>query len=308
MNIKYLQTFIKVCELESFTAAAEVLGLTQPGISKQIQKLEGVMGVALLERDANSVRFTEAGRQIYLLGKELLALWDKMNGVAHDRAGALSGRLRIGASTIPATHLLPPVLSRLHARHPMIELSVTVRDSRDIVELIHQGVLDVGMVGMEPVHAELWRQVCGHDRLLLIGPPESGRNAGDQDAAAPFPSSWDGIPLILRESGSGTRAAALQALQREGVGAARLTQLAEVDDSGAIIALVRAGLGFAIVSELAVRGEVSTGAVAAIRQLDVLRPFYLTCSPEARERPLVQAFFHAADSSTTTAVSEHGKI
>ena len=308
MNIKYLQTFIKVCELESFTAAADVLGMTQPGISKQIQKLEAVIGVALLERDANSVRFTEAGRQIYLLGKELVALWDKMNAVARERTGALSGRLRIGASTIPATHLLPPVLSLLHTRHPMIELSVTVRDSRDIVELIHQGAVDVGMVGMEPTHGELWRQVCGHDRLLLIGPPRSGRDPADRDAPAPSPLSWDGIPLILRESGSGTRAAALQALQREGIGAARLTQLAEVDDSGAIIAFVRAGLGFAIVSELAVREDVTAGDVSAIRQLDVLRPFYLTCSLEARERPLVQAFFDAVDGSPTVDVPEHGKI
>ncbi len=294
MNLKYLQTFITVCELESFTAAAAALGLTQPGISKQIQKLEQTLGVTLLERDANSVRFTDAGRRIYLLGKQMLATWQEMDDIRHTRAGALSGRLRIGASTIPASHLLPSVLATLHERHPLIELSVTVRDSEEIVEMIHHGALDVGMVGMEPPHGDLWRAVCGYDQLVLIGPPAVAKDESKTDW------SWEKVPLILRESGSGTRAAALHALREQGVGSTRLTLLGEVDDTNAIVALVKNGVGFAIVSELAVRDDIASHTVSPIKQLEVKRSFYLACKMDALERPLVKAFLAAA--------SKRGKI
>lgn len=65
LDIKVLETFIKVCDLGSYTAAAEAMGISQPGVSKQIGRLQANLGVTLLRREENGIKLTEIGREVY---------------------------------------------------------------------------------------------------------------------------------------------------------------------------------------------------------------------------------------------------
>ena len=284
MNLRYLETFLKVCELGSFTAVADLLCITQPGVSRQIQRLEQSLGVTLLERDPANVRLTAAGRQVYEAGKDMLARWEALSRSVAAARGALAGRLRIGASTVPAAHLLPPVLRAFHDAHPFVELSIGVHDSRSVIEGIRHGQFDVGVAGADPAAADLWRAEWGSDHLVVVAPADGPPPAPAAGAEGPP------LPLILREPGSGTRAASERAFADLGMAPERMRPVAEVNDTAAILALVRMGLGCAAVSHLAASEHVRAGHLRIVREILPRRPFYLVCREDRRERDLARAF------------------
>lgn len=106
MNLKRLQTFVHILERRCFSEAASIMNLTQSGISRQMKTLEEEVGVQLLNRK-NVVEMTPAGRLVYKRAKVLLDEWEQLMKECKAMKTELNGVLKIGASTIPGTHLLP---------------------------------------------------------------------------------------------------------------------------------------------------------------------------------------------------------
>jgi LysR family transcriptional regulator, low CO2-responsive transcriptional regulator len=283
MDMRYLETFIKVCELGSYTAAADAMNISQPGVSKQIGRLQAGLGVTLLRREDNGIKLTEAGREVYLNGKNILSIWNKLSDACHSVSNQLSGLLRIGASTIPAKHLLPGILMNVHSTYPHVELSVNVADSQQILDSLYRGSIDIAYVGTKPEHPEADYIPMTADKLVVISnrPDWSDRDLAD-------------CPFILRETGSGTRTAFEQAISAMGLLPDKVKCAAEVSDTGLIIQLVEVGMGLAVVSSLDAESLIEQGRIKVVQQLPAERKFYLVFMRDSSCRALIEAFVQLA--------------
>lgn len=279
MEIKYLNTFLKVCEFKSYTLAARKLGLTQPGVSKQMQRMESELGVALFDRGDHGLALTEAGRHLYQTARLFVSEWESLKNRVLPSEGPLQGTLRIGASSIPAKHFLPRILPAFHQGYPAVRVDVHCHDSEQVLEMLQQDGIDAALLGRKPESSEILSVRIAADRLVVVAGPDPCD-----------PESWSQCPLIWREPGSGTRLAAEEALRDAGISPQGISYTFMVNDTSLILRMVRAGLGVALVSNLDAYEAVLSGGVQIVREFGARRDFYLAYPRKGQFSPLVQAF------------------
>ncbi|GAB7386914.1 selenium metabolism-associated LysR family transcriptional regulator [Bacillaceae bacterium] len=285
MNLKRLQTFIQVVDRRSFSEVAEILDLTQSGVSRQIKTLEEEVGIQLLNRNSSFVELTPAGRLVYKKAKLLLAQWDELLQECQALKNVLNGILKIGASTIPATYLLPKIVKSFHEKHPKVEFCIVTDDSGEILTKLENQQIDAAIVGRSPDPARFQSQIIAEDRLVLIG--------NDPECCISSLEEIKKYPLILRERGSGTREAMEQALQRYGIALDDLRYVAEVGSTEAVLAMVEAGVGLSFVSYWALR-ETGRKNISVLYELPTERRFYLAMLTARLSHPVIRAFAEEA--------------
>lgn len=283
MDIKYLDTFLKVCELKSFTLTAERLGLTQPGVSKQIQRMEAELNTTLFCREDHELALTEAGRRLYQTARLLVSEWALLQNRLHQFDGPIQGALRIGASSIPTRHFLPRILPAFHNDCPAVQVAVHSHDSEQVLELLQKGDVDVAILGSKPESSEIESVRIAADRLVIVANP-----------AYCSDSEWHSCPFILRESGSGTRRAAEEALRDMGVFPEGISYTLLTNDTSLMLRMVESGLGLAVVSNLDAKDAVASGRVQIVHELTARRRFYVAYPRAEENTPLLQAFLRAA--------------
>lgn len=128
------RAFLATAEEGSLSAAARKLGLTQPTLGRQVAGLEEELGVLLFERVGNSLTLTRAGEELLEPARAMGAAADRMAIAATGQAQAVEGLVRITASDLFSTYLLPPVLWKLRASAPKLEVEIiAVNDLRDLM-------------------------------------------------------------------------------------------------------------------------------------------------------------------------------
>ena len=120
MNLDYLRTYLEVARLGSFSEAAKRLGITQPAVSFQIQRLEQELGVRLVDRSQKAISMTEAGKRLLRFADSVDQEHEHLLQDLDNLRQEVSGDLVIAASTIPGEFLLPPILAEFKAKHPAI--------------------------------------------------------------------------------------------------------------------------------------------------------------------------------------------
>jgi DNA-binding transcriptional LysR family regulator len=271
LSLRQLEVFLAVVRAGSFRRAAEALHLSQPALSQHVGELERELGVRLLDRAGRAVTLTEAGRVLEEHAHRLFATLTSVREVLGELAGLQRGALVIGASTTPGIYVLPRVIAAYRARYPGIELTLRIANSRVIEERVRANELDLGVVGGHgsgPGEASLASGL--EDELVLVVPP-AHRWATRREIR---PDELVTAPLLTREEGSATRQVTEAALQEAGI---RFRTAMELGHTEAIKQGVMAGLGVAFVSVHAVRGELRTGQLHAVRLrgLRIRRPFHV---------------------------------
>src|SRR5690242_7384638 len=148
MDTRQLSAFCAVVERNSFSQAAEELGVTQPAVSVQIRSLEKRLGLQLLDRSGRRVEPTESGRRLYRNAQRLLALEEQLLAELGEEAeGELHGRLEIGASTGPGGTVLPVALAEFQEQHPNVHVALSVSDTQRVIEQVARRELELGVVG-----------------------------------------------------------------------------------------------------------------------------------------------------------------
>src|SRR5262245_13686806 len=145
--LPYLETFAKVAELASFTAAAKDLGLTQAAISQRVHALEQAVNTALFERQPGKTALTEAGQRLYPFAQRILTLHREAIAAVTGQVVPLAGELALAASSVPGEHLLPAMLAEFHRQHPGVQVRVSVTDSRAVAHAVAEGEAHLGLVG-----------------------------------------------------------------------------------------------------------------------------------------------------------------
>ncbi|MBP3950971.1 selenium metabolism-associated LysR family transcriptional regulator [Bacillus suaedae] len=279
MNLKRIKTFMLLIDHKNFSTTADILDISQPAVSKQIKALEVDLGTQLVHRD--SLEPTEAGRIVYVRGKDLLHSWKQLEEECTSSKEALTGLVKIGASSIPSTYIVPRFLKDLLTLHRHLEVELAEYESEKVLELIKNEKLDIGFVGTKPPKDTFTSHLIAQDQLQLIGPIDS-----------PDIHSFDdirGLPFVFRSERSGTWKAAKQALTDWGGSVQDLKRLATVHSTESVIVMVESGLGYSIVSDLAARLATKYNRVKILATLPLNREFYCVYSPYMEQDPKIKA-------------------
>jgi len=277
LSLRQFEVFLAVARAKSFRAAADVLHLSQPALSQHVAELERELGARLFDRLGRSVALTEAGRILEDHALRLFATLASAREAIAELGGLKRGSLVVGASTTPGIYVLPAVIALFQRRNPGIALSLQVANSAVIEERIRWNEIDLGVVGGHAFHPGEECLASGlHDELVLIVP--AGHPWARRREVAP--AFLADQRLLVREEGSATREVAERALQHAGV---KFGASMEVGHTEAIKQAVMAGLGVALVSVHAARGDVASGRLHALRLKGVrIRRHFHVIHNEAR--------------------------
>ncbi len=261
MDTRQLASFCAVVDNQSFSLAAEQLGVTQPAVSLQIRSLEKRLGRKLLDRSGRRVEPTEAGQRLYRSAQRMLALEEQLvEEVADASEGELAGTLQIGASTGPGGSVVPLLLCEFQRANPSIRVSLTVSDTQTIVDHVAGRELAIGIVGAARRHRGVTFEPLFRDEVVLACPPGhpfAGRTISlDELQAEP--------PVVMQE-GAGVRQVIDDALRAAGLRDRHLEVKLELGLQESVKSAVAAGYGVSFISRSAIEAELSTGAIATAR-------------------------------------------
>ena len=251
MRADCLETLLAVQETGSLTAAAERRHLSQPAVTRQLQHLQGEVGVALLSRRGRGVVLTPAGQ-------ELAALAGRQSGEWAATVAALRGGvpLRVGCGTTIALSLLPAALAALCGRAggAAPHLHIRAGDSAETAAGLLAGEGDAGLVTTAPTDRRLEAIPLLRDPLVVVGPPGA---PAQLDLAALVAQ-----PLCLYPRGTGFRTFLDERLGQAGLTA---RPAAEMDSLEALREMVAAGLGLSILPRSVVATALRERRLAAVR-------------------------------------------
>ncbi|MCP4136420.1 MAG: LysR family transcriptional regulator [bacterium] len=287
-DLKQLRSFLEVLKENSFTRASRNLKIGQATISHHLGQLEEMLGVELITRTSKRFLVTPQGKIFEAFCEELFANINKLK--ANLDAGTFGGVTRISASTIPSTYILPGVAARLKKEYPDFFYKVDISDSREVVEKIKEGKTEIGVSGKQLKHPSLLYQHIYSDELVLIGAPEAPRRVSIEEIP--------GLPLVERESGSGTKDSYERILKEHGIHPSDLTIVFESSTSEGVKESVIAGIGMAFISRLAIRKELSLKMlkIIPIDDLKIDRDFFLVTQKNRHLSPPAEAFIAAIKS------------
>ncbi|MGK5739578.1 LysR family transcriptional regulator [Micromonospora sp. URMC 103] len=248
MQLHQLKYFVAVAEVRHFTQAADIVGITQPSLSKQIHALEADLGAPLFERVRGNIALTAAGEVLLPLAKRILADVETATREVQELVGLRRGRVRLGATPSLATSLAPPVLRRFRDAHPSVDLRVEEGGSQDLVRDLLRGDLDLALIIMPSTGADPGLRA---DPILR----ESLVVASLQELPATTVSGELRItdlrdrPLVMFREGYDLRDATIQACRAAGFEPTLAVDGGEMD---AVLSFVEAGLGVALVPGIVV--------------------------------------------------------
>lgn len=276
LDFNQLEIFVRVVTLKSFSRAAESMFLSQPTVSTRIKALEDELGVVLLDRShPRELLLTREGQLVWDYAQRILGLRESLcRQIRKDEA--VSGYLRVGASTVPGSYLLPRVLSGFKREYPLVRLNVSIKDTANITTGIVNFDYDLGMVGYRDDDPRLVFRELYEDDLILITCPGYLSKKGFSAGSAVSPSVFQEMDFILREPGSATRKVFEQALLNVGITLDHFKSVIYLDNMEAIKQAVRYGIGASVVSRLSVEDYLSANTVEGfkIAGLDLKRKFY----------------------------------
>lgn len=272
MNIAQLKTFVTIADRASFSEAAKALGISQPSVTMQMQALEADCGTQLLDRAHRKVQLTRSGGALLPHARRILAEVDAARASLDALATTVSGSVTIAASTTPGQYLLPRLLGTFLAENPSVRVVLHVHDSAEVVAQIEAGEADVGMTGAQSV-GKVTFEPLGSDDLVLICPP--GHPAA-HEAVRSF-ADLAAEPFVMREEGSGTRAAAEKVIRDAGFDPAALRTVMQLGTNEAIVSAVEGGVGLGIVSGQVAGKAVELGSVKLVEGagFPARRPLFL---------------------------------
>jgi LysR family transcriptional regulator, low CO2-responsive transcriptional regulator len=260
LTIRQLRVFCAVARLLSYTRAAQELGCQQPTVSALVAELEQATQLTLLEQWGKRLALTDEGRELYVHAQQVVAAADEAwQAMAELRGVAMAERvpLRIAADTTVGTYVLPHVLGAFHQRRPNVVLHLHVANRADVRARLLSGEVDLVIAGRPPAVEGLVAEPFLANHLVAVAAPEHPLVGQSQIPLARLANEV----FLLREVGSGTRAAVEELFEVTGIPLKAEMVLGHVE---AIKQAVEAGLGVSVLSEVAVKREVRNRKLAIL--------------------------------------------
>jgi DNA-binding transcriptional LysR family regulator len=281
-----LKVFCTVAETKSFSKTSEIIHLTQPAVSLQIQALEEIYETKLFDRTSNLITLTEAGEILYKYAKEILSLYAEASKEIGKITGLLKGSVKIGASTTIGNYLLPNIISDFKKSRMKVNINVLIGNTRRVVDLLNSGIIDMGLVEGETSKQKMKIEPFVKDELIFIVPPAHPWTKKKIISILDVTKE----PFILREEGSGTRQMIEKFLESHGISIENMKIALILGSTESIKEAVEQGIGISIVSKWAARKEIKYGSLryAIPKEERIMRDFSIILPKNA-------VLSHAAD-------------
>lgn len=289
MHLQQLRTLVAIAEQGSLSAAARALRISQPAVTKQIQRMESEIGLRLLVRGPRrGAELTPAGERTLAFARETLANLEALERELAVFKEIGQATLVLAASTIPGEYLLPSVLAAFRTRYPRLKVEMSVSDTADVATKLLADEADLGVIGSRIKRPGLRLERWVGDEIVLAVPPDHPFATRDRVSVEELGEQ----PLILREEGSGTQRSVEELLLAAGLELPRDNVSLILGSTQSILQSVEQGLGVGFVSARASAQAEADGHLACVRLtgVDLRRELYLAYAPRRAGDPLVARF------------------
>lgn len=259
MNLKDLKYLVALADTGHFGRAAERTFVSQPTLSAQLKKLEGYLGVKLVERQPKNVQLTDVGRQVVVRARRMLQESDEILALGRDHADPLAGRLKVALIPTIGPYLLPRVTPKLRKALPRLKLMLYEYQTEPLLARLREGEIDVGIMALPAAQDGLDSRALYEEAFTLAVPN------GHPLAARPSIRVADlgGHTLLLLEDGHCLRDQALEVCSRIEV---RESEDFRATSLETLRQMVVAGLGITLLPELAVESPFGSQRGMVVRQ------------------------------------------
>lgn len=287
INHAHLRAFNAVATQGSYTRAAESLHVSQPTLSAHVKELEERYGVKLFERRGRGIQLTEFGRSVLDITQRLFRIETEVEELLLSARELVTGNLRVGSD---APYHIIPMLAAFQRRYPGIRLSISFGSSDDLIKSLSAGKYDVAVLSkIETDGVRLYTVPLKPDRLVVF----VNRSHPWSKRASVRLAELKDQKLVLRETGSTTRALFLKAMETVGV---PLSEVMEIGSREGVREAVAAGLGIGVVSSSEFGCDNRLHAIeVSDAELEIVE--YVACLEERRQVRVIGAFFDLLEDS-----------
>ena len=284
MTLRQLRIFNEVCDLRSYSRAAEEMSLTQPAVSLQIRQLEELIGQPLFEYVGKKLYLTEAAQALQLASRDIFGRLENLDMQLSDMQGSLQGQLKLAIES-SAKYFVPHLFAAFKRQYPEIMLNLTVVNRAQVIRRLSDNRDDLVVMSMVP-------QDMGLEFLPFLNNPIVAVARPDHPLCLlPNPGLKDleGQTLVIREPGSGTRKACEEYFKEKRI---HFEHTLEVSSAEAQRECVVAGLGVALLTRHALSLELATGTLKElpVAELPLYRSWCVVQARDKRLSPVAHAF------------------
>ena len=269
MNLNQLKQFYLAIKRKTLSEAAAELNITQPAVSKGIQRLQDYYEIKFVERSGKKLELTKAGTALYEIADKIFSLEKKAEESIRSYQIEEGGQLRIHASESFGGYYLPGLIYHYKALNPAIRVKVDILPTDKIVETTIGLQNEIGFISYPVEHAKLIISEVLKERLIFIVSPRHSLASMTEIR----PRDLEGQAMIMHEHGSALQMAAEKFLARENV---QISSYLEFSNNEAIKRAVAEGDGIALISEKVAAEELNSGKLKAIHFAgpQITRTFY----------------------------------
>lgn len=288
MNLNQLKVFYVVAKNSSFSSAAEELFITQPAVTKAIQRMQEHYGIKFIDIIGKSLVLTDAGRSLYRIAEKIFDLENQANEALRDFQHQKAGNIRIESSESFGSYYLPDIIIPFKKHYPDIEISKIILPTDMVADHVAHLFVDIGFISYWVDNPKLNIQQLLEDSLVLItssAHPLARKKSID-------PDDLRNESLIMHERGSAPRTAFDAYLMKHGL-SVRLSL--ELSSNRAIKEAVKQNLGIALMSHGVVRDEVQEGKLCSIplAESEMKREYYMIYHKDKYISKSLEFFFEA---------------
>lgn len=286
-----LKVFRSVANNLSFTKASQELFISQPAITKHIQELETCYKARLFDRQGNKISLTEAGKLLLEHSERILDAYKRLEYDMHLLHDDYIGELKLGASTTISQYVLPPLLGSFIRKFPQVTLSLLNGNSRGVEVALQEHRVDLGLVEGIYRLPNLKYTTFLEDELVAVVHTRNKLSLPEEIE----PKDLAGIPLVLRERGSGTLDVIERALQQHNIKLSSLNVMMYLGSTESIKLFLENTDCMGIVSIRSISKELASGTfrVIEIKGMQMMREFCFV-HQQGQEGGLSQVFMQFA--------------
>lgn len=283
-----LKVFFVVAQRLNFTKAAEELYISQPAVSKHIQEIESHYKVKLFDRNGTRIKLTRAGVILLQQVEKLNRIYQDIDTELSALNNIESGQLRIGASTTAAQYYLPKYIASFKKKYPGIKIVLTTGNTEAVEYSLLEDRIDMGIVeGASKRKAIAYTRIVKDEIVLCtrVGNPALKKSSLKIEALHT-------LPLVLRESGSGSLDVLFAALKKAGSDPGMLSVEMELENSESIKSYLMNSDAYAFLSIHSILRELKENdlQIVDVKGLDIERYFYYI-QPVGAPNQIQELFF-----------------
>jgi DNA-binding transcriptional LysR family regulator len=284
MTLRQLQIFNEVCDLRSYSRAADEMSLTQPAVSLQIRQLEELVGQPLFDYVGKKLYLTEAAEALQRASRDIFGRLESLDMQLSDMQGSLQGQLKLAVES-SAKYFVPHLFAAFKKQHPEVNLLLTVVNRAQAIRRLSDNRDDLIIMSMVPQDMGLEFLPFLNNPIVAVAPPDHPLCQLEQLRL----QDLEPYTLLVREQGSGTRKACEEYFKEKRV---HFPQTLEVASADAQRECVIAGLGLALLTRHALNLELATGSLRElpVQELPLYRSWCLVQAKAKRQSPVALAF------------------